>query len=89
MRISRLQVIVVGLPGLRRLVERALDLGLVDMGGEDRDDRAGHLVLDREDVLELAVVALGPAVGAGHGIDELGARCGRDRRRGGCCPRST
>jgi hypothetical protein len=31
------------------------------MRGEDRRDGAGHLVLDREHVLELAVVALGPA----------------------------
>ena len=32
-----------------------------------------NLVLDSEDILQLAVVALSPAVRAGHGIDELGA----------------
>src|SRR5262245_39740920 len=41
------------------------------MGWEDRDDGAGHLVLDREDILELPIVALGPAMCAGQGIDEL------------------
>ena len=35
------------------------------------DDRAGYLVLDGEHILELPVVALGPAMNAGHGIDEL------------------
>jgi hypothetical protein len=38
---------------------------------EERDDRARHLVLDRENVAQFTVVALGLAVGAGHGIDKL------------------
>src|SRR5215468_3575159 len=41
------------------------------MGCENRDNRARYLVLDREDVVQLAVVALGPAVCPGDGIDEL------------------
>jgi hypothetical protein len=42
------------------------------MDGEHCHDGAGDLVLDRKDVLDLAVVALGPAMGPGDGVDELG-----------------
>ena len=35
------------------------------------DDRLGDLVLQREDVVEVAVVALGPDVAAGRAVDEL------------------
>src|SRR5260370_39769868 len=41
------------------------------MSCEDRDNRAHHLILDRENVDEFTVVPLRPAVGARHGIDEL------------------
>ncbi len=41
------------------------------MGGESHDNGACHLILDYEQVVQFAVVPLGPAVGAGHGIDEL------------------
>src|SRR5262245_60612670 len=68
---NRAQVEVVRLPGRGWLVQRALDLCLVHMSGQDRRNRAGQLILDGENVLELTVVALGPAMGAGHGIDEL------------------
>ena len=37
-----------------------------------RDDRLGDLVLDRENVVEVAVVALGPHVVAGRAVDQLG-----------------
>jgi len=43
-------------PGRRRLQQRALGLGLVDMSHQDRGDRPGNFVLDRKDVLQLAVV---------------------------------
>jgi hypothetical protein len=43
----------------------------LDPPGQGGDDRRGHLVLDREQVLELAVVALGPDVPVGFGIDQL------------------
>ena len=59
--VTRLQIIVVGLPRRGRLAERTLDLGLVHMGGEDRHDGTCDLVLNREHVLDLPVVALGPA----------------------------
>ena len=48
-----------------RLALRAVVRGGLDAAGQRRDDRAGHLVLDREDVLELAVVAFGPDVPVG------------------------
>ena len=51
---------------LRPIVARRLD-----PPGQRRDDRRGHLVLDGEDVLELAVVALGPDVPVGDRIDQL------------------
>src|SRR5262245_28522160 len=41
------------------------------MSGEDGDNRARHLVLDREGVVQFAVVPLAPTVGAGQGVDEL------------------
>ena len=56
---------------LRAASERALSFGLVHMSGEDRDDRAGNLILDCKDIFELSIVSFGPTVGAGRGIDEL------------------
>ena len=57
---------IVGRLALGAIVARRLD-----PPGQGGDDRGGHLVLDREDVLELAVVALGPDVPVGLGIDQL------------------
>src|SRR5215468_7265863 len=65
------QVIFIGLPGGGRFQQRSLNLGAVHMSREDGDNRARHLVLDRENVVQFAVVPLSPAVGAGYGIDEL------------------
>ena len=41
------------------------------MGGEDRDNGPSDLVLDGKHVLQLSIVALGPTVSAGDGVDEL------------------
>ena len=57
---------VVGRLALRAVVRRRLDAA-----GQRRDDRRGHLVLDGEDVLELAVVALGPDMPVGLRVDQL------------------
>ena len=43
------------------------------MRHQDRNDRPGNLVLNNEDILQLAVVTLSPTVSAGNGIDELSA----------------
>src|SRR5215472_17934490 len=41
------------------------------MSREDRDNRPRHLVLDREDVVQFAVISFGPTMDAGRSIDEL------------------
>src|SRR5277367_4562588 len=64
---------IVRLPGRWRLQKRALGLGLVHMDYQDRDDRAGNLVLDSEDVFQVTVVTFSPTLRPGNGIDELSA----------------
>ena len=54
-----------------RLALRAVVRGGLDAAGKRRDDRAGHLVLDGEDILKLAVVAFGPDMPVGFRIDQL------------------
>jgi hypothetical protein len=68
------QPALIGGPGVeapRRLAHRALLLGVGDRRGDGDRYRFGDLVLDREDVGEIAVVALGPDVDAGLGLEEL------------------
>ena len=65
---------LVGLPGIepfRRLAQHALLLGLGQRGSMTPGDARGDLVLDGEDVAEVAVVALGPDMGAGGRVDQL------------------
>ena len=57
----------------RRLVDRAVAGGGFDPPWQGGDDRRRHLVLDGEDVLELAVIALGPHMAVGLGVDQLRA----------------
>ena len=45
---------------------------LAELGSQGGDDLAGNVVLDRENVGQLAVVALGPQMAAGLGVDQLG-----------------
>src|SRR3979490_1098438 len=71
--VSGPQVMVIGQPRRGRLGERALGLGLAHMTRKHPHDRSGDLVLNRKSVLDLAVVAPGPAMGAGGGVDQLGA----------------
>jgi hypothetical protein len=54
-----------------RKMRHLVGLRLAHVDCEHRSDRAGHLILEREDVLHLAVIALGPAVSAGLSVDEL------------------
>jgi hypothetical protein len=65
------QVIFISLPRGGWFQQRSLSLGAFHMSRQDCDNRARHFVLDRENVVQFAVVPLGPAVGAGHGVDEL------------------
>jgi len=41
------------------------------MIGEDRDDGARHLFLSRKDVLQLAIVPIGPTMTASQDVDQL------------------
>ncbi len=66
------QAALVGAPGVeapRRLAHGAMLLGIGDSRGDGDRHRPGDLVLHREDVGEIAVVALGPDVVAGLGLD--------------------
>src|SRR5207302_10522689 len=53
------------------LALRAFLRGRFDATGKRGDDRSRHLVLDGEDILQLAVVAFGPDVPIGLRIDQL------------------
>ena len=46
--------------------------GATYIGLDGGDDADGDLVLQLEDVVERPVIALGPDVGAGLGLDQLG-----------------
>ena len=68
------QPTLVGSPGVEaagRLAHRALLLGLGDGRSDRGGDRLRDLVLHREDVDEVTVVALGPDVLPGFGLDQL------------------
>ena len=65
------QIVVVGVEALGRLALGALDLRLLELWRDRADDALGHPVLQLEDVLERAVEAVGPEMGAGRRIDEL------------------
>ena len=62
---------LIGRHALGRLVDRAVMHGRLDASRQGRDHRCGHLVLDCEDVRKLAVIAVGPDMAIGFGIDEL------------------
>ena len=55
----------------RRLSYGAPELGIADGRGNRDRNGLGDFVLHREDVGEIAIVALGPDVVAGFGFDEL------------------
>src|ERR1700686_1170922 len=71
MRFGSAHVVVIGFPSYGRFQQRALSFGLVYVSRKNRDNRACNLVLNREDILDLAVIPLGPALGAVFGIDKL------------------
>ena len=63
--------VFVGRHVLGRLALGALVRRRLDPAAQRRHDGRGHLVLDGEDVLELAVVALGPDMRLGLAVDQL------------------
>ena len=54
------QIIVIGIEALRRLALRPLDLEPLELRRDRADDALGHLVLELEDVIERAFIALSP-----------------------------
>ena len=65
------QVEIIGVKAIGRLADRTLSLELAELGLDCAGDAARHLVLQFEDVVESAVEAVGPDVGAGGGVDQL------------------
>jgi len=65
-------IAVPGVQILRRFALRALTLDRTEFRLDSRCDGAGDLVLHREDVREVPVVAFGPDLISGRAIDQLG-----------------
>ena len=62
---------VVGGEALRPLAAGQRDLGRADRRAHGAGDALGDLVLEVEEVVDDAVVAVGPEMRAGNGVDEL------------------
>jgi len=67
------QVVVIGLQACRRFQQGPFCLGLADMRCKDCCHSTSNLILDREDISHDPIVALGPEMGTGHGVDKLRA----------------
>ncbi len=67
-----LEDVVPGTEILRLGHDQAFVLGALQFGCDDGGDALGEFVLQREDVLHVAVVTLGPDVVAALGVDQLG-----------------
>jgi len=68
------QTSLIGAPGVeaaRWLAQGAVQLGVANRWGNGDRHRLGEFVLYRENVSEIAVVALGPDMFAGLGFDHL------------------
>jgi hypothetical protein len=66
-----LEVQLVGLQVVGRLLLEPVSLLVRKLRLERARDLEGHVGLNREDVGEVAIVGLGPAVAIGPGVDEL------------------
>ena len=66
------QVEVMRLPDRRGFQQRSLGLGLVDARRQNWRNGTHQLILNSEHVFQPTVIALRPAVGAGHRSDKLG-----------------
>src|SRR5262249_25654827 len=69
--ISATKIVIVGFPDRWWFQKRPVCLGLGHMSGKNCGDCARDFILNSEDVAQLAVIPLGPAMGSRHGIDEL------------------
>src|SRR5262245_5116033 len=70
---SGLQVVIIRQPHRGRLSDRALGLCFVHVRRKHRYDRPGDFVLDGKSIIELTIIAVGPAVRSGRGVDKLSA----------------
>jgi hypothetical protein len=66
-------VVVICLPRRWWLQRRLLHLGLSHMSGKDCCDGPCNLILHLENIVDLTIIALGPTVSAGLGVEELRA----------------
>ena len=66
------QVVAVGLDVGGRRMRQCRLLGRQQVDLKRRDDLVGDVVLDGEDVVERAIVALRPDLGAGGAVDQPG-----------------
>src|SRR5262245_23367983 len=60
-----------GVEAFGGLTAGAFAFGAAELRLDRRGDGLGQLVLEREDIREAAVIALGPDMAAGGGVDEL------------------
>src|SRR5262249_5605264 len=74
------QEVVIGVETVGRLMLSALDLGLLQLRRDRPYDAHSHLILQIENVLEIAFKALRPEMYACRGINELNRRCAPDWR---------
>jgi hypothetical protein len=58
-----------GVEAVRGFSLRALALHVIDLRRDRRDDRFRDFILDREDIFQLTIVALGPEVVARFRVD--------------------
>ena len=65
------QKVVVGIEAFGRLALGPFDLGLLELRRDGADHARRHLVLQIEDVRQVAIEAVRPEMRAGRGIDEL------------------
>ena len=86
---QRLQHQVPRIDALRRLAPHPRRLGDQDLRPDRTDDAVGDVVLQLEDVGQLAIVAVGPQVDAVRGIDQLSGDAHPARRTLRTLPSST
>src|SRR5262249_38140874 len=67
----RSQIVVVGIEALGRLVLGAFNFSALQLWRDRPDDTRRQLVLERENVVEIAFKPFRPDVGAGPGVDKL------------------
>ncbi len=68
---QRAQIEVIGVEIVGMLSPGAFDLRALQAGLDDADDLVGDLVLQVENVFQRAVVAVGPQMRPGRGLDQL------------------